>query len=69
MFCNKHGLEVVWHRYVKLRDGLTKGPSTFNGKVCRELEGESFWTEDIVNFTNIKPADVPTVSEEDLAIL
>ena len=38
--------------------------------MCRELEGESFWTEDVVNFTPIKPADnVPTVSEEDLAAL
>ena len=50
------------HRFVKLRDGLTQGPKTFNGKTCRMLEKEDFWKSDIVDFTPIAPnPNVPSI--------
>ena len=73
IFCIKHTIEVHWHRFVKLRDGLTQGPKTFNGKTCRMLEKEDFWKSDIVDFTPIAPnPNVPSIqgiSDADLKAL
>ena len=54
VFCIKHSIKVHWHRFVKLRDGLTQGPKTFNGATCRMLEKEDFWKSDILSSSDFK---------------
>ena len=58
ILCLKHGVEIIWHRFYKLVDGETSGPSTLKGPVGKQIAGNIFYTMKIVNFQPVKPAPV-----------
>ena len=63
--CLKHEIELVWHRFFKVVDGVTKGPKTLDGPIGKRLCKDDFYYNDIVNFTPIKPTGtMPDLSED-----
>ena len=62
--CLKHVIEVLWHRYFKLVDGETSGPTTLTGPIGQTIQDNQFYLEDVVDFKPVDGGNVPDLPEE-----
>ena len=69
ILCLKHTVEVHWHWLFKFLDGDTHSADSFKGPIGKELSGDEFWTQDIVNFKTVKGGEVPQLTADELRLV